>query len=156
MDQIHYPSIEEGKLSIISKLAAIHADYFSRPECPYKQTTKDIFMKKGSEKASAPVFDETLTDLPDTDQLILRINNLMASLDAFGRSAENSTEQNTFFRLSVTLMNQLVDLKQKTSAMKEHESFVAEVFSIMEQICNADQRAEIQARLERFDKGDKV
>lgn len=151
-----YPSVNEGILKQIRNMAEEFPDYFTHPSCPYQQSTKDLFVKPSKVDLGSEIdeeFDANLTELPDTDQMVLRINNLMKKLERFGNEAESGAEKNTYFRLSTTLLTQLVELKSKITLLGQHEAFVAEIMAILEQVCDADQRNEVTDRLRKFSEG---
>lgn len=148
MDDNYYPPLNESNVGIIAKLYENNPNYFEDPACPYNSRTKEIF--KGM--AAYTDFDSHAPDfeVPETDQMLIRINNLYEELQKYGKEAEKSADKSTFFRLSVSLMKDLVDLKQKVSNLSEHEKFIAEVLAILDDVCNPDQRGEFQERLKRF------
>lgn len=151
-DLIYYPPLNEGDITKIIKLYEVHPNYFERPECPYSDEVKAAFKKTGK----VHDFDtHDMDDVPASDSLLTQINQLSKELKVYGQSISNSedtspSDRNTYFRLSVTLLEKLVDIKEKVGKIVEYELFTNEVLDIMDKILSTDQRSEVMARLEKF------
>jgi hypothetical protein len=153
MSDFHYPVINEKDITLIARLYEANPTYFDTPECPYSQDIKDIY--KGTAKYHD--FDTHIdnSEIPSSDTLISQINELMTQLKSFGKNIEDSEEasaqdRSTYFRLSATLIEKLLDMREKVCNIKDYELFVNEILDIMDRICTADQRQEIMDRLQKF------
>lgn len=148
--QFHYPTLDENAISVIARVYEANPQYFDHPDCPYDQITKDIF--KGNAKFQD--FD-THTDvkIANSDDLLTQITQLSKELKAYGQSIKteegtSASDRNTYFRLSVTLLEKLVDIKEKIANVKSYEQFNNEVLDIMDKILTPDQRTTVMQRLE--------
>lgn len=154
MKKRHYPPLDEKQISLIQQLFAVDPDYFKDPSCPYSQEVIKLF------EGDNPVkdFDEhtiSVDEMSD-DDIVTEISELHSKLKTYWddvKSSDKSTDKNTFFRVSVTLMERIVDLREQMSNIKNVNLFTSEILSIMEQVLTADQRNEVIDRLKKFDMG---
>lgn len=149
----HYPELNESNLEIVAKIYEADVGYFDDPECPYSKSTKDIF--KGKRKYADFDSHNPPDQLPDSDDLITQINYLSQELKDYGASISGNVEstasdKNTYFRLSVTLLDKLIELKEKTVKIKEYEVFSSAVLDAMERDMTPDQRQVIMTRLQEL------
>jgi len=155
MQERFYPPLDEKSIKIIQKLYEADPEYFSDDRCPYQDSTKALFT------GTSAVFDfashTSERSEPVTDEDILNeINDLHAKLKEYWddvKDSEKAGDKNTFFRVSVSLLERIVDLKTKASTLSNMNSFIQEVMNCMQEILTVDQRNEVIARLERFQKG---
>jgi len=146
----HYPVLDEKPLRQISQLYEYNPNLFNRPDCPYSDFIKQLFC--GELKTND--FDSHAADMSD-DELTANINDLHKRLTDYWedvKDSDKSADKNTYFRLSVTLMEKLVSLKEKMQNLRSVDQFMASVMGIMDDILNADQRTEVMTRLEKFSK----
>lgn len=153
MSQEHfYPVIADKQRDfvLIGRLYEANPGYFSDPKCPYPQDIKDIFQKK----AKYHDFDShDKNKVPETDTLMAQINTLNSELKSYGQSINedettSASDRNTYFRLSVTLLEKLIDMKERIAKIAEVEIFITAVLDVMDKELSPDQRAAIMSRLE--------
>lgn len=153
----HYPAIADKEtIKVIAGLYALDAEYFTNPACPYDQAIKEIFMGSGKhlDFDSHSNVNVILTD----EDVITEINDLHQKLKGYWdevEKSEKSADKNTFFRVNVSLLERIVDLRERMTNTLKINAFIAEVLSIMDEIMTADQKNEIMARMAQFQTGDK-
>ena len=150
-DGYFYPPINEHHIIQISKLYELNPDYFSNKDCPYPKEVIEVF----TGTAKYHDFDSHAPESTETDSILSQIQQLSKQLKEYGRGilddeGNSSTDRNTYFRLSVALMEKLVDIREKITNIKEYEMFISEVLDIMDSELDADQRSRVLERLERF------
>lgn len=147
MQDFFYPPLDgEKNILLAVRLARSNILYLSDPKCPYAASIKEIF--GAPKKAETDYGDDEEINV---DSLQQRISRLIKELDEYGREeGRSSADKNTYFRLSVTLVKELVDLQKEVSLLAEHDAFVNEILAIMDEILDADQRASIQERLNKY------
>lgn len=145
----YYPPLNENSFKTIVQLAEANSDYFTNPKCPYSETIKKVFTKTST---AGQVSNINLEDINE-DMLITEINNLYNDLRAYGATVNasgNATDKNTYFRVSTSLLEKLVQIREKTIDIKQYAAFQQEILNIMDQVMNADQKQEIMLRLKKF------
>lgn len=144
----YYPVLDERPLRLVSSLYEINPDFFDSEECPYSPFVKELF--KGELKAND--FDSHgSTEMPSDDEITRNILALQDKMDDYWaevRNSDKSSDKNTFFRVQASLLEKIVDMKERMSNIRNANKFTTEVMSIMEQILTPDQRAEVMARLQ--------
>lgn len=146
-----YPKVvdQQRDFVLIGRLYEADPGYFADPKCPYAQDLKDIFMKK----AKYHDFDtHDKNKVPETDTLMAQINTLNNELKSYGQSINSdettsASDRNTYFRLSVTLMEKLIDMKERIDKIAEVEIFTTAVLDIMDKELSPDQRETIMSKL---------
>ena len=148
-----YPALDTKSINLIIQLYESFPDYFDSPDCPYPDTIKDLFrgelayldFDSHDTKSSNPLTD---------DEIIKNISDIHSKLQNYWNDVKNSdkgSDKNTFFRVSVALLEKLVSLRKEMSGIKHANQFIAETMTIMEDVLSADQRNEVMERLEKFD-----
>lgn len=148
MSDIVYPNLDENAIRIVARLSSLNKDYLKNPQCPYTEATKDVFLKQKATATEGSTNSEEL----NSDALLSSLLKLKRELEEFGRNLEggNSSEKNTYFRLSVGLLKDLIEIKEKLVDIKNFELFSNKILTILDEICTADQRSEIRNKLEEF------
>ena len=151
MSDLYYPEINEHHIIQIAKLYESNPNYFTASECPYSKGIVEIF----TGGAKYHDFDTHMPDIPDSDSIVSQVNQLSKELKEYGRSIMNdeqtsASDRNTYFRLSVALLEKLVDIREKITNIRDYENFAVEVLDIMDVVLDADQRAKVVQRLEGF------
>ena len=146
-----YPALNEPALRQVIQLYETHPDYFDSPDCPYGQFIKDFF------KANSAASDfDSHSDVAvkfDEKGLQNEIEALYADLKKYGRDAQtsdNAADKNTFFRLSVGLLEKIIEVKKNLHYIQSINQFIEEVLSSMQEILNPDQRNEFMDRIRPF------
>lgn len=150
--ELFYPPFNEKSLPTILHLYEEDPEYFNRPECPYLQVTKDLFRIKPKGADFTSHLDENAQGF-DNKQTIEEISELYRQMKAYGPkalSSDKSSDQNTYFRVSVILLEKLITLKERASALSSANEFVSEVLTIMQDTLNPDQVAKVMDRLKKY------
>jgi len=146
----HYPQLDEKSIRLVTQLYEVDPKYFDNPACPYSADIKELF--KG--ESQTQYFDtHTTVSLASDEDISNEINDVYQKLKDYWeevKSSDKSADKNTFFRVSTSLLEKLVDLRERMSKIKQVNAFITEVMSIMDEILNSDQRNEVTERLKRF------
>ena len=118
MTERFYPNLDEKSIKLIMDLYETDPSYFDDDKCPYGQTIKDLF--KGESKV-LDFISHTSTDIDDSkilsdEDILMEINGLHTKLKEYWDDVKDSakaTDKNTFFRVSVSLLERIVDLRSK-------------------------------------------
>lgn len=146
----HYPPLNEKSISQIKELYSQDEKYFDYPGCPYSETVKNLF-KMDNPSYDYDDFDENeINDLTDTDNMIKEIGTLYKHLKEFGkemRTSDTASERNTYYKLSASLLEKLITMKERVMDVKKAEEFTAFVIQIMEEELDVDVRSRILTKL---------
>lgn len=155
-NEAFYPEITEDQLwpfLIVKRLLQENPDLFDDPKCPYNEGIRGFF-------ASIPLGDDTSVEGEISEVLVEDLeeeaSRLYQELKKFGQSLEagDTSERNTYFRLSVSLLEKILELKERAVGLKNVKHFTDTVLQIMEDILTPDQRTKIMDRLqESIDNG---
>lgn len=147
----YYPSVDEKSIKLLLRLMESDPKLLDHPECPYSDDFKSLF--KHTEKArDFDTSDDTV--IPDANDLLTQINMLSRELAEYGQtikhSDNNASDRNTYFRLSVTLMEKLVDIKERISKISQYEAFIGTILEFMDREFTPDQRNLLVQGLSRY------
>lgn len=84
----------------------------------------------------------------DTEQEITALYEEIKTFKDKLDPTEDTTGFNTYFRVAASLLEKLVDLKEKAKGHKAYDNFVEVVISIHEELLTKDQSEEFRRRLE--------
>lgn len=151
MSSNFYPALPTQLLKQVMDLYENNPEYFSDPECPYDQRIKDLFT------CTNPVNDfdshaHVSKPMGETD-LQQEIADLYEGLKTYGETAktsDNASDRNTYFRLSVGLLEKIVELKERLIYIQNVNTFIETVLDAMGDILNPDQRNEFTARVSKL------
>lgn len=152
MSDKFYPKLDEGQLRTIKKLMSIHPDYLDDPACPYSDETKQIL---GSNQPVTKQIETELAEIDfesmDGESLLTEINRVYNELKASGVNitGAESAEKNTYFRLSVSLLREVVVIREKVTNMINTSKFTEIVLQAMEEILDTEQRNLFLERIKR-------
>lgn len=143
-----YPELTEKTLwavSIVLRHIASDPDYLNDPECPYDGPTKAALLKLSDGRDGESAQDQEMS----TATLEAEISNLFKDLKEWGRSLspEDTSEKNTYYRLSHALLTDLIKSKERVASLRQGEEFVNVVLTIMEDELDGDQRTRVMDRL---------
>ncbi|WP_419902114.1 hypothetical protein [Kiloniella sp.] len=154
MSDVFYPELGENdawKVNTAVNAAKADGSYLSSSECPYDAETiailKDLI---GSEEAVASSDISELTEASIDDiNLEDEVVGLLLGLKKFKEELQNSdkTEMNSYYRLTVPLIEKLVVLKERASGINEVNAFTQAVLTVMEDELSPDQATTIISRL---------
>lgn len=140
-----FPEISEDELwkfQIIKRQLEADPAYFDDPDCPYGGQLRRFFtgIQQQPNEESGEVDETTLED---------EANRLYRELKEYGNKLdpEDTSEHNTYFRLSVSLLEKIISLKERAAGVKKVNEFTRTVLNIMEDELNPDQRTAITQRL---------
>lgn len=152
-DTPHYPQFAERNIPLILQLSGTNPDYFTHPECPYLETTKMLFDKKVSKvlhnTPDLGVVEEELTD-KNTIEELSSLYKLLQEYKQEAMMSDKSADKNTFFRVSLSLLEKVIVLKEKMSNLNQVNAFVATVITVMEEVLTSDQRGLVMEKLKEF------
>lgn len=147
-----YPPINsEQSLSVINRLYEANPEFFDAPTCPYSDFIKSLF--KGTAKVHDMQTHRKPASRPTTgNDLEDRIAVLSEELEAYGDFIHSSAEvtpadRNTYFRLSVTLLEKLIDLKKDTIRINQYLAFQQVILNFMDRNLTPDQRTELMQKI---------
>lgn len=146
MAENYFPRIDTDCVAPISLvLRKIEEDptYLDDPECPYLDQMKDMLTGMRALRGETEEFDAMDVDLEK------EISTLYKELSDFGRglTGDDNSERNTYFRLSVSLLEKLLVLQERAAGLNNFRQFVNGVMNIMEDQLSPDQRTNIVERL---------
>lgn len=148
-----YPRLDEGALRTIIKLSKTDPEYFTDRQCPYSSEIKELFGANTSTATGKATvsFEEIDFESMDGESLLVEINRVYNELKAAGVniSSAESTEKNTYFRLSVSMLREVVQIKEKVTNMVNISKFTEIVLQAMEEILDTEQRNMFLERLKR-------
>ena len=129
--------------------------YLTHPECPYSERFKNALMGLKDEQREERASDVEIIDVEkmSDDEITAEISMLYSRLNDYWtkvRDSEKSADKNTYFRITVSLLEKIVEIREKMTNLSSFNAYEAEVLSIMTEIMDADQRNEMTTRLERF------
>ena len=147
MNDRYYPAVDEETILMIRRLSASDPDYFTDPDCPYSpELIASLGGKAGEGELPAVPAGFTL----NLDNIDGELDRLYNQLRQFGESLEraDAAEKNTYFRLSVTLLEKMTELKERAVGVRQTKEFTDTVLRIMEDQLTPDQRTKIMHQLE--------
>lgn len=169
MTETFYPPIGEDDLWPIKQVRLqidADPDYLTRPECPYSDEVKRFFQitfgggRGGAGNGSGPNGlgggagasvrpDQGLVGLLDPESLEDEASSLYLQLQSFGQTlqAGDTAERAAYFRLSVSLLEKLTDIKKRNLDLGYVRRFTDTVIQIMEDELPPDLRTRIIDRL---------
>ena len=145
MTHRYYPPIDEKSLQTVMKLSKEDNDYLSDPACPYPNSIKKLFKPL---EMSDDIQD--IADIMGEDHMLQEISTLYTHLKSFGQSmreSDTASEKNTYFKLSASLIEKLIDMKERISNLKKVDLFIETVLMTMEEEINIDDRSRVIKKL---------
>lgn len=153
MSTNHYPPLNEPQLKLVLTLYEANPDYFNHPDCPYSKEIKDLFQGELAVKYFDSHVGGSGSDELDDATTMKALTELYTKLKDYWddvKDSDKATDKNTFFRVSASLLEKVVLLKEKQSNIMLVDSFINEVLNIMGDICTPDQRNEVIDRLAKY------
>lgn len=157
MEDPHFPNLEIDiadlwSIRIIAQLQAENPSYLDHPACPYDPDVIDALkqilavgasLNKASNEGTEDEIDLENIDLEaEAARIYKELRGFKANL-----ASDDKSELNTYFRLSTTLMEKLLDIKEKAVSQKQAEEFIEVVLAVMEDELDPDTRERILKRL---------
>ncbi len=153
-----YPPLAEKDLRLISQLVQADPEYLTGKECPYSKDVIHLLMRglgqSGAREEATTSESYSTSELTTDAEISNEINNLYHRLQDYWQEVKNSdksTDKNTFFRVSTSLLEKIVELREKMSNVGQVNSFISTILSIMDELLTPDQRSEVEERLRQFD-----
>lgn len=168
MSDVYWPklALDQKELDIAKRRLAQGSLNLDDPACPYSEDVKALL--RGPQVVEKIVyrdremeddFTDGVIELATEEDLLKEVAILSRELKEYGKGLNRGggedgetkgSDMNTYFRLSVTLMERILQIREKASLLVEHSRFVNEVLNILADILNADQREAAIERLKRF------
>lgn len=126
-------------ISSIAELIKVHPDYLDNTACPYSEKDlrilKDVFFKDSGDLED-DLHDDS--DIPDMEKESLR---LFKDMKTFKRSLSNqdTAEMATTFRTMVSLMEKILDQRERASGLKHFEVFKNFIFETLDRYLTPQQ-----------------
>lgn len=163
MSERHYPEITDHAawaLKTILTLASEDVMYLRDPDCPYDAQIKNIFDRaiahqrlveraegedKQEEKPPAPPVSEEEIDAT----LASDLHSVFVELKDYGKriAVGDQTEKMAYFRTATSLLERLVNARERALGVKQIKDFQDTVLNIMEEVLTPDQRTDVMDRL---------
>ena len=146
-----YPKIDEENVKLILQLIEQEADYLSSHACPYSDMVKNLFKPNGS-MGAFNMTELDIEELSSEDGMLTEIMTIYGHLKQFGesmRSSDTASEKNTYFKLSATLLEKLINMKEKVINIQKMSAFSDTVLQIMEDELEPDTRTRIIEKLKK-------
>jgi predicted ArsR family transcriptional regulator len=165
----NYPPLRLAALNQLADLKQqmlVHSDYLQSPDCPYDNETKDllhnlldretveVIVEKqvgGGEKAGRgrPSKDIRLTE--EDQQLVLDgIKKTIVELDEMISKAEDTGERIQIAKTRTTLLDQLLKMQERHTAIAKMGQFVEDVVNILNDLGDEKDRETMLSRLEQY------
>lgn len=143
-----YPKVDEQPFRTISRIYEADPQYFDDRMCPYSQELIDLFRGR----AKFHDFDSHASEkLPSADDLVVQINRLTSQLEQYWQDVKGGeatpADKNTYFRIASGLLEKMIDMKEKATAIKQFESFTAAVLDILDREMDVDRRNVVMDKL---------
>lgn len=146
-----YPTIRDEivvALNAIAQNLVQDPGYLDHPECPYGDPLKNFFRSR-LETRSGPVIDIFAGE----DELIVldtQIIKVINDLEAFGNklTGEEVAEKMAYFRTKTSLIEKLVNMREKLANLKEINDFRSIILDFMNETCTKDQITLLMHRLD--------
>lgn len=146
-----YPKIDEKNIKLVKKLVIQNPSYLDHADCPYSDEIKSLF------RLLNPIydFDDTNMDLDkltNDEEMLREIKSLYTHLKGFGesmRTSDTASEKNTYFKLSASLLEKLILMRERVVNIQKMEVFSDTVIQIMQDELSPDERTRIITRLRK-------
>jgi len=146
-----YPEIDEKNLKLIQKLQSEDATYLQDDQCPYSEDIKKLFMIADS-TSDFDIQDIDIEGLDTDDGMLAEVMTLYAHLKQFGtemRNSDTASEKNTYFKLSATLLEKLIVMRERVINIQKMQVFQDTVLQIMEDELDPTQRTAVMNKLKK-------
>lgn len=146
-----YPELDEAPLKVIKQLFDEDKTFFDGADCPYSSDVKAMFKLSDVERDFDQGIDMNLMD--NEDQIMKEINALYNHLQEFGkamRDSDTASEKNTYFKLSTTLLEKLISMKERVTNISKVNQFTETVLQILEEEISVDDRTKVIDRLKNI------
>lgn len=152
----YYPPINEKNLVVLIKLAKQHSDYFTSEDCPYGSAVAQLDFNSPPNTPSTfgdfELPEEDIGDLSDTSNLLAETQRLYRELQFMGKDMNKNTssaERNTYFKLSATLLDKLIDMQERVVTVAGLARMQELMLQIMADEVTVDNRNNILDRLRK-------
>ena len=149
-----YPTIRDEMavaLNAVVQNLEQDAGYLDHPDCPYSPAIKSFFKSKIQTTVSGGGADFDLFEGADEllvlDEQIIKVIN---DLENFGNTltANDVTEKMAYFRTKTSLIEKLVNMRERLANLKEINDFRTIILDFMNEICSKDQITTLMHRLD--------
>lgn len=158
MAQRYYPQINPQAIRQVLDFCRADPGYIDDPSCPYPLHVKALFKKE--EKSSTKQSENTAppAKAPDVDfsnlgleeelrDVYQKLQDYGATLSKTPGEDDETSAKNTYFRLSVSLLEKIIDLRKDLDYIKNINQFIEAVVDGLGEVLTTDQRNEFMAQL---------
>jgi hypothetical protein len=161
MSDFHYPFIDDlvgWALQTVVTLAGEDSQYLKDASCPYDDKIKRLVLDVVAFRSGiSPPAQSTPPAPPSTPLSEDEIDSTLAEdlygvfteLKNYGKgiSSSDQTERMAYFRTATSLLERLVNARERALGVKQIKDFQDTVLTIMEDTLTIDQRTEVMERL---------
>jgi hypothetical protein len=145
-----YPTLKDDQiltLQIVVKSIEKDAGYLDSSDCPYSDVIKDFFRKISRPEVLAVDLFENRDDIEVLDE---QIQKVLSDLERMGPAmlTAETNERLAYFKAKTTLLEKLVNMKERVFNLKEMNDFRNIVISTIETVSTKDQIAEFMKNLD--------
>lgn len=144
-----YPEFSSSLRTTINtwkKLQEANPEYFDDPDCPYSfeevELLKSVFTHTSNTQLTlAPDQDPLDDEDPDLEQEALQ---LFRDMKTFKKTLSNSdtSEMASTFRTTVSLLEKILDVRERASGLKQFSDFKVFILDSMERYLTPQQKTE--------------
>jgi hypothetical protein len=146
-----YPKIDEKNLKLVLQLQSEDPEYLKSDECPYSEELKRLFQMNNPSADFSDV-EINLDELTSEENILSEIQVLYGQLKHFGQSmreSDTASEKNTYFKLSATLLEKLISMRERVVNIQKMQLFSDTVLQILEDEVPVDARTNIIQKLKK-------
>lgn len=146
-----YPKLSDDTvmtLTLIEKSLEKDAQFLEHEDCPYSPEVKAFFAKR-AQSVTTPSVD-IFEGEDDVDVMDKQIQKVLSDLDSMGAvmATAEVNERIAYFRAKTTLVEKLMNLKERVFNLKELAEFRGTVLQGLDDICDKDQITTFMKRLD--------
>lgn len=143
---MNYPPIDEGSIKLVLLHLAEDPDYLSKPECPYNEDTRTLFLPSDTTSTEN---EGIVNNLDRQIKVLDKLNNqLEVQSLRFDNKELEPSEANAYFRQRLTIARDIVELQERLAGIQNFTAFCAKMLEVMEDHMDADGRAAVMQELE--------
>lgn len=149
MDHIDFPPLDRGFRDLLDELLNLRNDpvQWAAAKEYYGPKWAPLLKQLDPPAGSRPISDDFDVDNLDTEA---EVTKLFKDIREYGSviASDDVSAKNTYFRVSASLLEKLVTLREKAAGQKAFDRFVEFVISVHEDLLTKDQSNEFRQRLE--------
>lgn len=144
-----YPAIKDDTiltLQLVVKSLEKDPQFLDHPDCPYSEVAKAYFLSTTVKGTVVNLFEgEDEVEVIDT-----QIQRVLSDLEAMGpqMARAETNERLAYFKAKTTLLEKLINMKERVFNLKELSDFRSTLISAIEDLCTKDQISDFMKRLD--------